>query len=230
MLKKIKWYRVLRALLPIVYTILLVKGYMSKSVVYMIVLIGLTILGGAWFCGWLCPVGFAQEWISKLGRLLRIPRITIPKKFNKVLNVLRYVLLGLSFFGFSLIILAQTPYSSFMGIIDLNMSYITKPAWIILISFLVLSITIDRPFCRYFCPEGARYGIFSLLRIFTIVRDDKKCISCKKCDKICPSQIDISTKPDVRSAQCFNCMECIAVCPVKGTLKFGFAFKKKSDK
>ncbi|MDC7220592.1 MAG: 4Fe-4S binding protein [Spirochaetales bacterium] len=227
MLKKLTWYRIVRALTPIAYAVLLVKGYMSKNLAYMIILLSATLLGGAWFCGWLCPFGFAQEWLGKLGRLLRLPRLRLPAKVAKWVNLLRYILFGLSFLGLALVLLIQSPFASFMGIVDQNMSYISKTAWILLGTFLGLSLFIDRPFCRYFCPEGARYGVFSLARLFTITRDEEKCVSCKKCDIKCPSQIEISTRPAVRNAQCINCMECIAACPVKGTLKFSWAFKKK---
>jgi polyferredoxin len=230
MLKKIRWYQIVRAVMPFAYTLLLIKGFMSKNLIFMGILMGLTLLGGAWFCGWFCPFGFVQEWLGKLGRLLRIPKVSIPAKAARWLSVSRYLLLALSFTGIGAVLLVQSPYGSFMGVVDQNMSFITHTAWILLGAFLVLSIIIDRPFCRYFCPEGARYGIISLARIFTITRDEKKCISCKKCDKKCPSRIEVSRFPDVRNAQCINCMECIAACPVKGTLKFGWAFKKVSEK
>ncbi|QEN09415.1 4Fe-4S binding protein [Oceanispirochaeta crateris] len=226
MLKKIRWYQIVRALMPIAYMLLLIEGVMSKNIIFMGVLMGSTLLGGAWFCGWFCPFGFAQEWIGKLGQLLRIPKIRIPLKAVRWLNLSRYILLGLSMTGLAAVLLLQSPYASFMGVVDRNMSYITQAAWVLMISFLTLSFIIDRPFCRFFCPEGARYGIVSLARLFTITRDETKCISCKKCDKACPSQIQISQHPDVRNAQCINCMECIAACPVKRTLKFGWAFKK----
>ncbi len=217
---KIRWYQLVRPLLPAAYTALLTLGFMSKSLPYMIIILGTTVLGGAWFCGWLCPFGFAQEWLGKLGRALRIPRLRIPDKADRWLRLTRYILLGLSFAGFSVILLAQSPYGSFMGVINLNTSFITQTAWILLASFMTASLIIDRPFCRYFCPEGARYGILSLTRIFTITRNEKACVSCGKCDKICPSQIPVSSYRHVRSAQCINCMECIAACPVKGTLQF----------
>jgi polyferredoxin len=86
LLKKMKWFRILRTFTPIAYTGLLIMGFMTKTLVFMIILMGSTLLGGAWFCGWLCPLGFTQEWIGKLGRLLRIPRIRIPQKVSKWLT------------------------------------------------------------------------------------------------------------------------------------------------
>lgn len=226
-LKKIKWYQVVRGLAPLIYSELLVLGYMSKNIYFMLVLMGATFLGGAWFCGWLCPFGFAQEWLGKLGRFLHIPKFRIPIKLVKWANLTRYIFLALSFLGIGIIFMIQSPYGSFMGVVDQNMSFITQTAMILLILFLILSLIIDRPFCRYFCPEGAKYGIVGLARVFTIVRDENKCIGCKKCDSVCPSQIEVSRYPNVRNAQCINCMECIAACPVKGALKFDWDLKKQ---
>ena len=230
LLKKIKWYRAVRAVLPVAYTALLLKGYVTKNIVIMLILMGATLLGGAWFCGWLCPFGFAQDWLGRLARVLRLPRLRIPAAIEKYFRFLRYILLALSFTGLALVLFMQTPYGSFMGLVDQNLSVITQGAWILLGVFLALSLFVDRPFCRYFCPEGARYGVISLARVFTIKRDRNKCVSCGKCDKSCPMQIEISKQPEVRNAQCINCFECIAACPVKGTLSYGWAFSDKKKK
>jgi polyferredoxin len=59
------------------YAVLLIMGYMSKPLVFMVILMGSTFLGGAWFCGWLRPFWFTQEWLGKPGRLLRFPQIRV---------------------------------------------------------------------------------------------------------------------------------------------------------
>ncbi len=230
LLKKMKWNRSLRgvrAVLPIAYTALLLNGLVTKNIVIMLVLMGSTLLGGAWFCGWLCPFGFAQDWTARVARFLRIPRLRIPVGIEKYFRFLRYVLLALSFTGLAFVLFVQTPYGSAMGLVDRNLSFVTQGAWILLGAFLFLSLFVDRPFCRYFCPEGARYGLISLARVFTIKRDESKCVSCGSCDRRCPAQIEVSGSSEVRNAQCINCFECIAACPVKGTLSYGWAFSKK---
>lgn len=226
MLKKVRWYQVLRFIMPFIYTFLLIKGFMTKSLPYMAVFLGITVLGGAWFCGWMCPFGFIQEWTGRLARLFRVPQLRIHRKVERWLRFLRYLLLILSLAGFSIVLFVQSSYGSFMGIVDENVSFITKSALILMGCFIGSSLFIDRLFCRYFCPEGARYGILSLLRVFSIKRSDESCISCKKCDKKCPTQIVVSEVSHVRDGQCVNCMECISVCPVKKTLSFGCILKK----
>ena len=106
---------------------------------------------------------------------------------------------------------------------------ITALALTVMGSFLFIGMFFDRPFCNYFCPEGIRHGLLSLGRIFTIKRAPQTCISCRKCDQICPMQIKISTSTNLRHAHCINCFKCLSACPVAKTLTYGkvaYNFKK----
>ena len=119
------------------------------------------LLTGAFHCGWLCPFGFVQEQLSKLGRLLRLPRLRVPDNIERWLRLLRYLILGLSITGLGFIFFITEPYSTFTGVLTGNMKYITIPAWGLLGVFFLLSLFTERPFCRYFCAEGAKYGALS---------------------------------------------------------------------
>lgn len=75
----------------------------------------------------------------------------------------------------------------------------------------------NRAFCKYVCPitvflKPASY--FSLLRIQC---DKSKCVSCGKCKKVCPMNVDITDNSRKRKngTECILCMECVKNCPKK---------------
>lgn len=47
--------------------------------------------------------------------------------------------------------------------------------------------------------------------------DDEKCINCKKCDKVCPMQLDV--RKSLSKRDCIKCGRCIEICP-KDALAF----------
>ncbi len=173
------------------------------------------LLVGVFFCGWLCPFGSLQEWIGRFARQVRLPRFKMPLAWQQYLQLLRYMLYGLStmnvvfyflnsrfFFGHSVVV----------GMWD----------WVngsVLIAFLVLALFTDRPFCNYFCLKGASLGVWSVLRPFGIARDKNACVHCSLCDKACPMNITVSATEFVRHPNCINCVECVTVCP-KNCIKF----------
>lgn len=75
----------------------------------------------------------------------------------------------------------------------------------------------NRAFCKYICPitvflKPASY--FSLLR----VKNDKdKCISCGKCKKVCPMNVDMTdnARNRMNGTECILCFKCIEECPKK---------------
>jgi ferredoxin-type protein NapH len=190
--------------------------------VLLLVFLGLALLTGAWFCGWLCPLGAAQEWIGRLGRRLFGRRLRLPRSVERFAAWFRYVLLGLSLAGIGWLALASQPYQTFTGLLGGHTAYVSVASWVLLGVFLALSLLVDRPFCRYFCVEGAQHGAVSVLRPFTIRRDPAACSGCRACDRACPVQITVSEKAHVRSPQCVNCLECMSACPRKGALRYGF--------
>ena len=84
----------------------------------------------------------------------------------------------------------------------------------------VLSLIIERPWCKYLCPYGALLGLFNKIRIFKIRRNPDSCIHCKKCDKVCPMNIKVSGKTTISDLQCISCHQCTSdvACPVQDTV------------
>jgi ferredoxin len=82
------------------------------------------------------------------------------------------------------------------------------------------SLWLPNNFCRYFCPMGAFLALLSKISPTRIYRNETTCIDCKRCDRVCPAQIDISTQPNVKSAECLSCGDCVNICPVENTLVY----------
>ena len=175
---------------------------------------------GVFFCGWLCPFGSLQEWIGWLARKVHLPRFKVPQKYQQYIQLLRYVLYGLSMMNIVFYFLNSRFYfghSVAVGMWD----------WIngsVMIGFLVLSLFIDRPFCNYFCTKGASLGVWSVLRPIGIARDKNTCVYCRQCDKVCPMNIVVTDTDFVRHPNCINCMKCLSVCP-KNCISFKLVHK-----
>ena len=78
----------------------------------------------------------------------------------------------------------------------------------------------NRAFCKYICPitvflKPASY--FSLVRVRV---DPDACVSCGKCKKVCPMDVDMTNnaRSRVNGTECILCNACVDACP-KGALK-----------
>ena len=87
--------------------------------------------------------------------------------------------------------------------------------FILLIASLALSVVYERAFCKYLCPLGAVNAILSRVPLFRIKRVESTCISCSKCDKVCPMNVDVSKPDAINDPECIGCMECVTACPTK---------------
>jgi polyferredoxin len=100
-------------------------------------------------------------------------------------------------------------------------SEVSVGGFVVLGVTVLLSLFVERPFCKYACPYGAFQGIFNLFRIFGVKRNAPTCINCKACSRACPMNIDVATAGTVRDHQCITCLACTseAACPVPATVE-----------
>ncbi len=180
---------------------------------------------GVFFCGWVCPFGTAQEWIGWIAGKCKLPRFKMPLRLQKYLQLSRYIFLVLMFFGITFSFLNARFY--FQDNLIHNM--LSWTSGITLATFLIISLFFDRPFCNYFCMKGTVDGLMSIVRPISIKRNNKTCIHCRLCDKVCPMNVRVENTAFVRHPNCINCMKCLSVCP-KNCIKFGLMnihFKKE---
>jgi polyferredoxin len=194
-----------------------------------------TVLVGPAFCGWVCPFGSFQEWIGKLGRKLFKRRYNhfVPASVDRVLRYLRYVvLIWVVVMTATTATLIFADYDPYNALFNFYTGEVAITGYIALGLVMVLSLFVERPFCKYACPYGAMLGVANLFRVFKLRRNTQTCIDCKACDKSCPMNIPVSTSRVVKDHQCNACMQCTSdhACPVAHTVEFNTkALEHKSE-
>ena len=73
----------------------------------------------------------------------------------------------------------------------------------------------NRAFCKYICPITVFLKPMSYFSLLRIKCDKSKCISCGKCKRVCPMNVDITdnSRKRVNGTECILCLECIRNCP-----------------
>ena len=73
----------------------------------------------------------------------------------------------------------------------------------------------NRAFCKYVCPITVFLKPMSYFSLMRVKCDREKCISCGKCKKVCPMDVDVTDNSRKRKngTECILCMECVKNCP-----------------
>lgn len=185
---------------------------------------------GRFVCGFLCPFGLVQDLLFKIPFAKKI-RIL---KGEKYLRLIRFFILAVFVILLPMVVVDITglgkpwfckyicPAGTFEGglpLVLLNKSlrsaagFLFKWKLFILCATLLFSIAIYRPFCRYFCPLGAIYGLFNKTSFFRYKVDSEKCTKCGLCQKNCGLNIKVFENPN--SVDCIRCGKCAEICPHK---------------
>ena len=178
-------------------------GVFEASLIHYAVakIFGPLLFGRGW-CGYAC-------WTAMVLDLLPYK---IPEQPRLAIGFIRYIVFLGSFLFVGTLFLLHIPNMSkvmFWSFIIGNVLYYGIGI------ILAYALHDNRAFCKYICPitvflKSASY--FSLLRVKNNV---EKCISCGKCIKRCPMDVDmIDNSPKrLHGTECILCMQCIDECP-----------------
>lgn len=159
---------------------------------------------GRGWCGYACWTAMVLDFLP----------YKVPEQPRKKIGWIRYLV-----FAASLIFVA-TLFLAHAG----NMEKIMFWAFIIgNVLYYAVGITLaflfkdNRAFCKYICPITVFLKPMSYFSLTRVTCDKSKCVSCGKCKKVCPMEVDVTDNSRKRKngTECILCFECVKACPRK---------------
>jgi len=202
------------------------------------------VINKAW-CGYVCPLGTIQDWITKLRSLMGINFSRYDELSFKRLKIIKYVvlillvLIGLPLLSHDL----SAPFCQicpgrvitplFIGdISQLTIDFtntttmvMSTLAILVLALFFVGSFFKKRFFC-FFCPMSALHYLFSSIAFLRLNKKGENCTRCGNCYRVCDVGIkaiadDLEHTYMVKD-DCMMCLKCVEACPENDCLKASF--------
>lgn len=136
-----------------------------------------TLFFGRTFCAAVCPLGAVQE-------LTLLRPVRVPGWVDHALGLVPFVYLGAAVLfaatGTAFVICQYDPYVGFFRLSG-------SAAMIVFgVCLLAIGLFIGRPYCRYLCPLGAVFGLFSRISGRHVRIPPGECIKCRLCEDACP--------------------------------------------
>lgn len=136
----------------------------------------------------------------------------VPETPRKKIGWIRYITFAVSLIFVSSLFLAHIgniEQIMFWAFIIGNVMYYAVGV------ILAFSFKDNRAFCKYICPITVFLKPMSYFSLLRIECDKSKCVSCGKCKKVCPMEVDITDNSRRRKngTECILCFECVKNCP-----------------
>lgn len=197
-----------------------------------LMVLGIGVLVGRFFCGWICPIGLLQDLLHKIPS----KKISLPRPFNWI----KYPVLIVTVFLVAWFIGGDSPYffcnfcptAGVMVVLPAAISgndylklFEQPMKFVFTLAMILGAVAISRPFCKILCPVGALVALTNKIMPWKLHLESKSCIHCRKCEKHCPMDLPVMKHQDEsvsRDAECILCHECQGICPVHTIKHQGF--------
>lgn len=162
---------------------------------------GPLIFGRGW-CGYACWTAMVLDFLP----------YKVPEQPRKKLGWIRYITFSVSLIFVAALFLAQVGNMERIMFWAFLVGNILYYAVGIALAFLFKD---NRAFCKYICPITVFLKPMSYFSLLRIKCDKEKCVSCGKCRRVCPMNVDMTDNSRKREngTECILCFECVKNCP-----------------
>lgn len=196
------------------------NGQITAGTIFLISVVGITLLVGRVFCGWGCHFALFQDlltkFFAKIGlrtpfRRSRLEFIVPPILF--VITLLYPIVLWWRHAGFPREVTTNLAYPDVWHLLP----GVKGVVLILLVDVVLLTALFgSRAFCRFVCPYGLFLKFFHVLSPLRVVKVGS-CSDCGACTRACPTGVPIKYEAEtfgvVRDLNCMNCGDCVSACP-----------------
>ncbi len=178
-------------------------GVFEAATIHYVVakIFGPLVFGRGW-CGYAC-------WTAMVLDLLPFQKPAAPRKRW---GFIRYITFGASLLFVTLLFVLQLPNKEDIMWWSFIIGNVLYYAVGITLAFVCRD---NRAFCKYICPVTVFLKPMSRFSLFRIRVDESKCVSCGKCEKVCPMNVEVpcNSRKKKNATECILCMKCVEECP-----------------
>ena len=178
-------------------------GVFEAAVIHYVVakIFGPFLFGRGW-CGYAC-------WTAMI---LDLFPFKSPAEKRKPLGFIRYIILILSFLFVGALFILKIPN------LEMIMFYsflIGNALYYIIGITLAFLFNDNRAFCKYICPVSVVMKPAAKYSMIRVKVDPDLCVSCGKCLKACPMNVDLLdlSRRRQNGSECILCYRCAEECP-----------------
>lgn len=201
---------------PYVIVISASRGILNGSGMVFGLLFLFSLICSRLYCGWLCPGGGVQDFVSCANS----------HSWNsKGKNLPKYIIWAVWFSFIIFLWIHNRPVKGdFLYFWEFDMHYIMVYGIVVSTIYLFAILTGRRGMCHSFCWMapfmiiGEKLADLLHIPRFRLTAKPDVCVACGKCSRNCPMSLNVAEmvqSGNMDSVECINCLECVDGCPKK---------------
>ena len=192
------------------------EGILNGSAIVFGLMLLTSIVGSRLFCGWLCPGGAIQDFVS----------FSNNKLWNgKWKNALKYIIWVIWFSFIVYLWIRHQPLKvDFFHMVGIDLPMVIMYFFVTTLIYVLSLLTGKRGMCHSLCwmapfmMIGEKLADLLHIPRFRLKADSNACVSCGKCSRNCPMSLNVAEMVklgNLNSTECISCLECVDGCPKK---------------